>query len=43
MIYPNSGPSLEVIVLHQLSDIDEEQVVQWGEQSVREVRMLKWA
>jgi hypothetical protein len=41
IIYPGSGPSLEVIALHLAIDIEDEQMLQRGEQRAREVHVLK--
>jgi hypothetical protein len=41
IIYPGSGPSLEVIALHLAIDIEDEQMLQRGEQRAREVHVVK--
>jgi hypothetical protein len=41
MIYPSSNPSLEVLPYVQQFDIDDEHVLQRGEQRAREVCIVK--
>jgi hypothetical protein len=40
MIYPGSGSSLEVIALRQPFEIEDEQVIQRGEQRAQEVHVV---
>jgi hypothetical protein len=37
MVYPGSGPYMEVIALHLRFDIEDKQWLQWGEKRAQEV------